>query len=342
MRQLGIRVKALVLYGQGDLRFVSDWAVPEVKEGWLLVKTRYSGICGSDLPRMMQTGSYHYPLICGHEFSGAVDTPGSSSFSKGERVAVLPLIPCDSCEMCLSDEPFHCTQYGFLGSRQDGGFAEYCLVPEKNVFVLPAGTAFEIGALIEPLLVALHAVRRSGPGIRNRVLIIGAGTIGNLIAQWLNILGDHEVFITDIRAQSLELAKQCGINTLNAAGREVLTNGPYGVIFDAAGSYKALCSALQNIDHMGNVIVIGRETKDYVIDKTLFESFMRKEAKLFGCWGYKIRGEEEFLREILRKNLINYRPLITHRFPLEGGAKAIQRMWERSFFYGKVILESRE
>ena len=270
-------MKALVLHEPCDLRFESKCKIPEIEDAWVLIRIKYSGICGSDLPRIFKTGGYSHPLICGHEFCGHVDISKSNSFNEADRVAVLPLMPCGNCELCKMGEPFHCKNYGFLGSRRDGGFAEYCVVPDENLFRLPENVGFETGVFIEPILVSLHVLRTSGIKPSDKVLVLGAGTIGILAAQWAKIVGASKVFIADIREEALKIAQQCDLKTLDAKTNDIEKWGPYDVIIEAAGANSALISALKNINHKGNVVVIGIETSDMRIPNEIFESFMRKE-----------------------------------------------------------------
>ena len=157
-------MKALVLHGPGRFGVEPEWPDPQPRPGWARIRVARAGICGSDLPRFVATGSYHHPMILGHEFAGIVDEPAPDSerYRGGEPVAVLPLIPCGDCPGCDRNEPFHCERYQFLGSRNDGGFAQYCLVPEENLFPPPPGFDLRWGAFLEPLAVGLHVVRRSG------------------------------------------------------------------------------------------------------------------------------------------------------------------------------------
>lgn len=165
-------MQAVVLHGLGDLRYEEDWPNPVLEDGSALVKVSAAGICGSDIARVHKTGSYSYPIVLGHEFSGVVEHIESSNYTAGGRVAVLPIIPCGTCLGCEIG-PFHCESYDFVGSRRDGGFAEFCAVPEKNLFRLPENLTSIEGAFIEPLLVALHVVRRSGLRPGGRVLVFG-------------------------------------------------------------------------------------------------------------------------------------------------------------------------
>jgi threonine dehydrogenase-like Zn-dependent dehydrogenase len=229
-------MKALILHGPGEYRVHNDWPDPVVKPGWARVQVTYAGICGSDLPRFGSTGSYRHPMILGHEFCGIVETPApdSETFQGGEPVAILPIMPCGQCEGCLVYGSFHCTQYGFLGSRDDGGFAEFCLVPESNLFRLPEGIDPRFGAFIEPFAVGLHVVRRSGFSGSGTALVYGAGAIGLIIAMWLRGLGASRVVVADIREQSLQIARQVGFqngvihSAIQVVSRVILRSRPPG------------------------------------------------------------------------------------------------------------------
>jgi threonine dehydrogenase-like Zn-dependent dehydrogenase len=273
-------MRALVIYGPGEYRVEPDWPKPQPKSGWVRVKVRHAGICGSDITRFATTGSYHHPMILGHEFSGVVDAlaHGSSRYRAGQKVAVLPIIPCGTCSGCDMGEPFHCNDYQFLGSRNDGGFAEYCLVPEENLFPLPEALDLRIGAFIEPIAVALHVLRRSGFRSGQSALVFGAGTIGILIALWLKIFGAARLVITDVRPESLLTARSVGLSEtfdarqLRPDDEGILPNlSGFEAAIEAAGSAKALVSAIEVVANKGTITVVGREVADIVIPLASFE-----------------------------------------------------------------------
>ncbi len=332
-------MKALVLHGPGKYRVETDWPDPAPRPGWALVRVGFAGICGSDLPRFAVTGSYHHPMILGHEFSGTVLAPaqGSSRFSKGDPIAVLPLIPCGHCEGCMSGEPFHCSSYQFLGSRNDGGFAEMCLVPEENLFALPPGLDPRLGAMIEPLAVGLHVVRRSGFQAGQSALVYGAGTIGLLVAFWLRELGAARVAVADVRAESLALARALGFEEAIDVGSQAPA-GPFDAVFEAAGSGRALLSAIEHARDKGALTVVGRDTGDTLLPHALFERFMRKELRLFGCWGYNLKGDEAMLYETLARSSLRLSRMITREVDLDGAPEAIAQMIGRQFHYCKVLV----
>ena len=330
-------MRALVLHGPEALRFEASWPEPQLTEGTARVRVKVSGICGSDLPRVMQTGAYHHPLIPGHEFSGTVVESLSPAVRAGDRVTVLPIIPCGKCPGCEVG-PFHCTRYDFVGSRRDGGFAEYCVVPAQNLFPLSATTTDESAAFIEPIAVTLHVLRRSAMPAGARVLVFGGGAIGILIAQWASLLGASEVVLADLRSESLQIATACGIApTVNPRSEEFRKLGKFTHLFEAAGSTAALVSGIELAESRATFTIVGREVNDTVIPHAVFERMMRKEMDLRGCWGYDLREERQFLLDTLNAGKFVLAPMITHRIDLTAGPKMIADMWRKSLFYCKVM-----
>jgi len=332
-------VRAVVLHSPGQMAFESDWPEPEVPAGWALVHVGASGICGSDLPRTMSTGAYRHPMIPGHEFSGVVVGSRPGAFHEGDRVAVLPIVPCEKCDGCEVG-PFHCEDYDFIGSRRDGGFAEYCVVPEANLFKLPDNISDEEGAFIEPISVALHVLRRSAMKHGARALVFGGGAIGILVAEWAKILGASEVVLADIREESLAIAHACGIDrTVNPAAGGLDGIGEFDNIFEAAGASQALLSGIDLAAAKGTLAVVGRDTKDTVIPLKAFEKLMRKELEFKGCWGYDNRREIDFVYESLRAGKLTFAPMITHRINLAEGPDTIAKMWAKDMFYCKILFK---
>ena len=128
------------------------------KKGEVLIKVKYTGICGSDVPRVNGDACHFFPNVLGHEFSGVIEEVGEgvTTLAKGDRIAGVPLVPCMECEDCQKGNYSLCKHYSFIGSRQFGSFAEYVVVPEKNAVKFEDEVSFEQGALFEPATVALH------------------------------------------------------------------------------------------------------------------------------------------------------------------------------------------
>lgn len=210
-------MKAGVVFSKNDIRF-EDIKKPEVQSGEVLVKVKYTGICGSDIPRVNGDACHFYPNVLGHEFSGTICDVADDvkTVKKGDRVAGVPLVPCLKCNDCSQGNYALCKKYSFIGSSKFGSFAEYVVMPEKNVVKFEDEVTFEQGAFFEPATVALHGLERVNYKGGKKVAILGAGTIGLFVMQWAKIFGAKEVVIFDISNERLELGKKlCDTGTIN-------------------------------------------------------------------------------------------------------------------------------
>lgn len=173
-------MKAAVLHAPADLQ-VEDVPVPEnLSPDEVLVKVMAVGICGSDIGRVMVTGTYKFPTIPGHEFSGIIEKIGADvdHLQIGDRVAIAPLMPCFNCEQCEAGQYSLCDDYDFLGSRSDGAFAEYVRAPASNVLKVPKSVSFEVAATIEPAAIILHGIHKVDISVGDAVSVIGCGALG--------------------------------------------------------------------------------------------------------------------------------------------------------------------
>ena len=163
-------MKAYVLNKIGDLSY-QDVPKPELKKDWALIKVKAAGICSSDIPRIYERGTYHFPTIPGHEFAGDVVKVNGEKYTDivGKRVSVFPLIPCGKCSQCKKKMYEMCENYDYIGSRRNGGFAEYVEVPVWNLIELGENISYESAALMEPLSVALHAIRKANISKNNSI-----------------------------------------------------------------------------------------------------------------------------------------------------------------------------
>ena len=341
-------MKAAILYGPGDLRY-EETATPKIGENDVLVKVKACGVCGSDIPRVMEKGvAYFYPLIPGHEFSGYAAELGNkvSGIKKGERFAVIPIIPCGKCQYCSKGRYFHCKKYDYLGSRSNGGFAEYVKVPVDNLVKLPKEIDFENAALVEPLAVAFHVLKRVGLKKGESLAVFGLGTVGNLIGQLAVHLGAKSVIGVDIDEQKLRIAQRAGLKLLingqkNNAVEEILRKRK-GVGMDAtieaAGSMVALDQVIRVTGNLGRVGLVGRAEKDTVIPWSTFALILRKELSLLGVWGFEpIESWKKCLR-IMAEGVIKTEPLVTHRIGLAETGSIIKKMYQRKGFFNKVLV----
>lgn len=332
-------MKAVVVHGPGDIRY-EDVEEPTPGAGEVLVHVRAAGICGSDIVRALGSGAHYYPIILGHEVSGEVCKSGELSggrFRQGERVAVAPLIPCFTCPSCERGHFSLCMGYDFIGSRRNGGFAEYVAVPERNLVRLQDSVSYEAGAMLEPATVPLHAMLISGFTPGESVVVLGAGTIGLLALQWARILGARKVIAVDVVPQKLEIARRLGCDVAvdargeGAALEEAVigeTGGGAGYVFETAGHPATQVEALKVAGRRAKVVLIGTSPRDVTFSGPVFEMIIRKELAIFGSWmsySAPFPGKEwEMALHFIASGALKVEPIITQRLPLSAAGDAIR------------------
>ena len=288
-----MQMKAGVLHAKEDLRY-EDIEKPTPKAGEVLVKVKYTGICGSDIPRVNGDASHFYPNVLGHEFSGVVEELGAgvTGVKVGQRVAGVPLVPCLDCEDCSNGNYSLCKHYSFIGSRQYGSFAEYVCVPQTNVVPFDDSVSFEQGALFEPATVAYHGLERVPFQGGKTVAILGGGTIGIFTMQFAKIFGAKKVVVFDIQDERLELAKEfgadAGVNTLKDNFMEeamALTDGRgYDYVYETAGNTITMKMAYRLAANKAYLSFIGTPKKEITLTVEEWEMMNRKEFTMTGSW----------------------------------------------------------
>jgi len=343
---------AASLHAPGDLR-VEELPRPVPEALHVLLRVGACGVCGSDIPRILVSGTYHHPTIPGHEFMGEVVELGEgvSSELAGRRAAVIPLIGCGACAMCRAGLPFHCGSYDFLGSRSDGGFAEYAVAPVSNLVFLDDRVTDASGALLEPIAVGLHAIRRPGIEAGDTAVVFGAGAIGLFAAQWARHLGAGQVIQVDIRPEALTRAEACGAHVVvNGLTEDVekrvleLTNGRGAdLAVEAAGAAASTAQAFRCVRRRGRISLIGRIDGDWTMPEDVLTGLMRKEQTVFGNWGFDAysfpANDWDVAARGLGAGAITTEPLISHRFPLKRIGAAIDLMAARDEYFCKVMIE---
>ena len=237
-------MKAAVVVANEDVRY-QEVEEPQVGPGLVKVKVKASGICGSDIPRVLHNGVHFYPIVLGHEFSGDVVEVGEgvTKVKVGERVTAAPLLPCMKCDDCQNGNFSLCKHYSFIGSRQQGSNADYVVLPEQNAVPFDPSISYEQGAMFEPSTVALHGLFQNDYQGGQYVAVLGGGTIGMFTMQWAKIFGSKKVVVFDISEERLELAKRLGadevINTTKdnymEAAMDITKKKGYGYVFETAG-----------------------------------------------------------------------------------------------------------
>jgi L-iditol 2-dehydrogenase len=339
-----------VLEGQNKI-FCRDVPRPQPGPDEVLLQVKAVSICGSDMSRVFK-GHRLYPLVLGHEAAGeVVETgPGVDASLLGLRAALVPLVPCRLCAFCRQGLYSACTAYSFLGSRRDGGFAEFVAVPAVNLLPLPDGVSFEAGALIEPATVALHALEmgRFQPG--QRVAVLGAGSVGLMAVQWLRILGAGQILVSDLAQDNLETARRLGAHVLLRAGEEDVVQriieetaiGGADLALELAGSPHTLAQAIQAVRPRGAVVLTGNQPKEALFPAELLETITRKELGVYGTWmsySAPFPGHEwTEAAAAMQRGELRVDELITHRFPLCEVESVFHAIAGRSFPYRKIML----
>lgn len=349
-------MKAGVVHAREDIRY-EDIKKPVAEPGKVLVKVKYTGICGSDVPRVNGDACHYFPNVLGHEFSGTIAEVGEgvTSVQVGDRVAGVPLVPCMECEDCQKGNYSLCKHYSFIGSREFGSFAEYVAVPERNVVKFEDSVSFEQGAFFEPSTVALHGLERVNYKGGECVAILGGGTIGLFTMQWAKIYGAKKVVVFDISPERLELAKKLGaddvINTLDSDFMEqamALTEGKgYGFVYETAGNTITMHMAFQLAANKAGVCFIGTPTKELSFSVSDWENINRKEFMLTGSWmsySAPFPGHEwELTAHYFKTGELKFdEALIYKKLPLSKIADAFEMYKTPGAVKGKLLIDSEK
>ncbi len=353
---MGTNMKAGVVHGKEDIRF-EDISKPVPKAGQVLIKVKYTGICGSDIPRVNENACHFYPNVLGHEFSGVVAELGEgvTSLKVGDRVAGVPLVPCMKCIDCESGNYSLCKHYSFIGSREFGSFAEYAVVPERNAVKFEDTVSFEQGAFFEPSTVALHGLRQLDYKGGGNVAILGGGTIGLFAMQWAKIYGANKAVVFDIVEERLELAKKLGatacINSSDADYKQQaldITDGRgFDYVFETAGNTITMKMAMEIAGNKSQVSYVGTPTREITFSVEEWERLNRKEMKLAGSWmSYSVPFpgvEWKLTADMFKSGRLKFDDsLVFKKLPLSQIDKAFEMFKTPGLVKGKILIDSDE
>jgi len=326
-------MKAVVIHAPGDIRY-QEVPLSSLNSNEVRVAVRAAGICSTDLGRALGGKAYFYPIILGHELAGEVTEVGSEvqGIEVGDHCAVAPLLPCFQCKWCERGQYSLCDNYNFLGSRTAGGFAEYVTVPSRNLVPLPSFLSFEVGALLEPTAVALHGLMRGDLKAGDRVVVMGTGTLGLIMAQLSRALGASQVIVSDVLPYRLQLGAKLGFIALPADQvfpqriREATGGLGADIAIETAGNPQALKNCLKAVRKGGKIISLGLQQGELNIDQELAQRVVREELSLIGSWNSysaPFPGREWSAGvDYLARRLVLVEPLISHRFELYQASEA--------------------
>src|SRR5687768_3474559 len=314
-------MKTLVCAEPGKFEYRTG-AKPEPKKGQAIIRIRRIGICGTDLHAYEGTQPYFtYPRILGHELAGEVlEIDDASNFEVGEAVTFIPYFHCGNCVACRRGKPNCCTRIQVFGVHIDGGMAEYISVPASSL-LHSEGLNFDELALVEPLAIGAHGIRRARVEPGEFVLVIGAGPIGLGTMEFARIAG-AQVIALDINEQRLQFCKNKlnVAHTVNALSPDVneqlmkITDGDMPtVVIDATGSLKAINNAFQYMAHGARYVLIGLQKGDISFSHP---EFHKREATLMSSRN-ATRQDFEHVIANMKKGEVKPTTYITHRVSFE-------------------------
>ena len=255
---------------------------PTPAAGEVLLKIKNIGVCGSDIHVFHGLHPYtSYPVVQGHEVSGEIAEVGEgvTGFVPGEKVTFLPQVTCGQCYSCRNGMEHICDTLKVRGFQTGGAAQEYFSVPADMTVKLPEGMSLEAGALVEPVAVAVHALSRAGDVAGKKIVVLGAGPIGNLVAQVAKGLGAEGVIISDVSDFRLQKAKECGIDvTVNPQKADlnetIITHfGPdkADIIMECVGVEATMTQAVECARKGSTIVVVGVFGKKPAVDMGLVQ-----------------------------------------------------------------------
>ncbi len=345
-------MKAAVLFGNEDIRY-ADWETPVCGEGQVMVRVRATGICGSDVPRVLHHGAHFYPVVLGHEFAGDIVQVGDGveHVAVGDTVSGAPLVPCMTCADCQRGDFSLCKRYSFIGSRQQGSFAEYVVMPARNAVRYDAAIPYEQAAMFEPSTVALHGLLHAGFSGGGDVCVLGLGTIGVFTLQWAKIFGAKRVVAFDIDDGRLALAARMGADaTINTRTPDfmrealALTGGRgFDAAFETAGNPATMRMAFELAGNKSKLCFIGTPHEALAFTPAQWENMNRKEFTLTGSWmsySAPFPGREwELTAHYFATGQLRFDPAFIFRtYPLRDVAEAFSLYRHPEDVHGKIML----
>ena len=335
-------MRSAKLVAPGRIEIFED-RMPLPTEGEVLVRVKAAGICGSDLHIYQgERSDVELPRILGHELVGEVESAGSgvTGFSKGDRVTIDPVVSCGECISCRRGYDNLCNTVKCLGVQVDGGFCDYIAVPEQKVYPLPHGLPWEKASLIEPFSIGAEVLARSGVLKGDKVLVLGAGTIGLCILQAMKIAG-AEVLITDFVDSRLETARRMGADravngkTGDMAAELSDFTGGFGadVVVEAVGMPRLLEESLGYAAPGGCIVVLGFHPEPAKIPEVMV---VKKELKIVGS-RMNCRRFPQVI-EWVKKGLVDPEPLISAVYPFEKIDTAFQDILKGPEKFLKVLI----
>jgi len=308
----------------GKIKFSEIKSPMELLPDEVLLEIKKIGVCGSDIHVWHGKHPFtSYPIVQGHEYSGEVIAVGDNVklVKPGDKATGRPQLVCGECNPCKRGDYNVCENLRVQGFQSDGCAQDYFVLPEDRVIKLPDNISYQEGAMVEPLAVGAHCSSRVTDLKNKNVVVFGAGTIGNIVSQFLKIKGAAKILVSDIHEFRLIKAKECGIEFINNVAEEpfedavkrVFGDEGFQVAIEAAGAEQPILNAINHIENGSEIIILGVFDKPAGINMSYV---CEHELVIKGSMMYK---HEDYLEAVdfLSKNLVNTKPLLTKLFDFE-------------------------
>lgn len=315
-------MKQAIMTAPGEIEF-RDIEAPVPGEGEVLLRVQRIGVCGSDVHVYHGKHPYTgYPVVQGHEFSASLEAtgPGVTGLKPGMKVTSMPQIVCGVCEPCKRGDYHICDQLKVQGFQAPGCAQELWVTDASKIILLPDTFSYEQGAMVEPVSVAVHAVRRAGDMQGKNVAVLGAGPIGNLVAQVARA-GGANVLITDVSDFRLDIARQCGLENTCNPSKESFKDAvlrsfgktSYRVGFECVGIEATMTDAIETIAKGGTIVVVGVFGEKPRVDMGLVQN---NELNLVGTLMYKKEDYERAV-ELIGTGEVSTIPLMSRHYSMD-------------------------
>lgn len=322
------KMKAAVFYGPRNIQ-ITDMPIPVPNSNELLIKVKYTGICGSDLH--VYKGTSPEPMaanpVLGHELGGEVVETGKdvSGFKPGDRVGVEPLIGCGRCGYCAEGKYHLCSKLELIGMERKGGFAEYVVVPKDKAYILPEFISYQEAALLDSLAVGVHTINRTAVTIGSTAVLFGCGTMGLLLLQLVRIAGANRIFAVDLNDAHLAIAREVGATeTINPRHKDPVkyildatSNSGVDFTFESVGgTAPTFVQSLEVIRKGGTMSFQGIFSEEMPVS---LWKILSKEVNILPAWSYARWGnvsEYALALNIMASDKIITKPILSKEFSL--------------------------
>lgn len=331
---------------------MTEAEIPQPADEQVRIRVCKIGVCGSDPTIYKGLHPYvTFPVVLGHEISGVIDAVGENISKEriGQRVTVIPHQACGKCEACQHEIYNFCEELKCTGAEADGAHCDYFCIDSKMVLEIPETMTMEQAAMVEPACVAYHGAKRGHIEAGERVLIVGAGPIGVFCMQSCFALGAKEVYISDMDASRLEIAKELGATAVIDASKESLPEAlkrltgsvkSIDVFYDCVGEKGYVLNHILEVAKRGSrIVVIGVLQKEYIVP--LLPDFVQHELSLSGTTMYVPQDYREMI-DFMGRGIIRTDGMVSHHYTLEQVPEVLDMITNRREKTFKVMIEVAE